>query len=400
MNNSKPSSDAKASKYHFYLICLSVFGVKGGTEVYSVFLLQALQDLYEKASYDVFLKCEKPNPKNIRNLQFLPQTKFYYFGEPYYETNRWKRRWEYIAGGAKIVKSLIGQKPTVAIATALNTYCVVLDRLKRLTGMPYAIVVHGLEAWDTKNSSHKKALQNANKVIAVSNYTRDRILKEGYLEPEKVFVLPNTFDASQFEIKPKPDYLLKKYGLSPEEPVILTVTRLGKGFSEYKGYDKIIKALPKIRQSIPNVRYLLGGKGDDVSRIEALVKSLELEDCVTLAGFIPEEELADHYNLCDVFAMPSKGEGFGIVYLEAMASGKPVLGGNKDGTVDPLVNGELGCLVEPDDVEAIAENLTSILQGTYANEIMYQPEQLREKTIDLFGYDRFCQTVAELIENL
>ena len=121
---------------------------------------------------------------------------------------------------------------------------------------------------------------------------------------------------------------------------------------------------------------------------------------MTLAGFIPEEELADHYNLCDVFAMPSKGEGFGIVYLEAMACGKPVLGGNKDGTVDPLVNGELGCLVDPDDVEAIAENLTSILQGTYPNEIMYQPEKLRQKTIDLFGYDRFCQTVAELIESL
>lgn len=393
-------SERNTNNYHFYLMCLSVFGVKGGTEVYSVFLLQALQNLYREANYDVFLKCEQPNPKNIRNLQFLPQTKFYYFGESYYETNRWKRRWEYIVGSAKIVKSLFGQKPTLAIATALNTYCVVFDWLKRLTGMPYAIVVHGLEAWDTKNPAHKKALGNANRVIAVSNYTGDRILKEGYLEPEQIFVLPNTFDASQFQIQPKPDYLLQKYGLSAEQPVILTVTRLQKGFSEYKGYDKILKALPKIRQSIPNVRYILGGKGDDIPRIESLIKSFELEDCVTLAGFIPEDELADHYNLCDVFAMPSKGEGFGIVYLEAMASGKPVLGGNKDGTVDPLVNGELGCLVDPDDVEAIANNLISILQGTYPNEIMYQPEKLREKTIDLFGYDRFCQTVAELIEEI
>ncbi len=85
---------------------------------------------------------------------------------------------------------------------------------------------------------------------------------------------------------------------------------------------------------------------------------------MTLAGYIPEEELNDHYNLCDVFAMPSKGEGFGIVFLEAMACGKPVLAGNKDGSVDALLGGKLGALVDPDDVAQIAETLIAILGAT------------------------------------
>ncbi len=119
-----------------------------------------------------------------------------------------------------------------------------------------------------------------------------------------------------------------------------------------------------------------------------------------MTGFVPDEELCAHYNLCDVFAMPSKGEGFGIVYLEALACGKPTLGGNQDGAIDALCHGELGVLVDPDDVGAIAQTLIQILQGTYPHPIMYQPEILRQKVIDVFGFERFKQTLADLIQNL
>jgi glycosyltransferase involved in cell wall biosynthesis len=118
-----------------------------------------------------------------------------------------------------------------------------------------------------------------------------------------------------------------------------------------------------------------------------------------LTGFIPDEELTAHYQLCDVFAMPSKKEGFGIVYLEALACGKPTLGGNQDGALDALCRGELGALVDPDDVQAIAHTLVEILQGTYPNPLIYQPEQLRQRVIDIYGFERFKRTVKAYLDD-
>ncbi len=134
-------------------------------------------------------------------------------------------------------------------------------------------------------------------------------------------------------------------------------------------------------------------------RIEKLIAELDLQDCVTLTGFIPDTELNDHYNLCDVFAMPSKGEGFGIVYLEALACGKPTLGGDRDGAIDALCQGELGILVNPNDIGAIAQNLSQILQGTHPHPLIYQPEILRQKVIDTFGFAQFQKTLKELMKD-
>jgi glycosyltransferase involved in cell wall biosynthesis len=157
--------------------------------------------------------------------------------------------------------------------------------------------------------------------------------------------------------------------------------------------------LPNIRKHVPEAHYVLVGKGDDHQRVEALTRGFGLTDCVTLAGYVPDSELCDYYNLSDVFAMPSKGEGFGIVYLEAMACGKPCLGGNQDGALDALCHGELGALVNPDDVKEIAETLVQILQGTYPNSLMYQPEALRQKVIEAYGFQRFQQTLAQYLND-
>ncbi|NEQ88442.1 MAG: glycosyltransferase family 4 protein, partial [Moorea sp. SIO2I5] len=167
---------------------------------------------------------------------------------------------------------------------------------------------------------------------------------------------------------------------------------------QYKGYDQILGALPQIRQRIPNIHYILVGKGDDRLRIEQLISQLQLQDCVTLTGYVPDEELAAHYHLCDVFAMPSKAEGFGIVYLEALASGKPALGGNQDGAIDALCHGELGVLVNPNDVNEIANNLIDILQDNYPNKLFYKPQLLRQKVFEKFGFQSFKKTLGYYLE--
>ncbi len=372
--------------YHpLHLWIPNIFGFKGGIQAYSAFLLEALHRAYPHEKYEAFLKNDVCKADEL------------FSGSPiqFHFSGNIPDRLRTAAFTVQIVASALQKRPELIILTHVN-YTSVARWLKQFLGIPYWVVAHGIEVWDLKDSKLISGLRHADRILSVSEYTRQRLLAEQHLDPNQVVLLPNTFDHSRFQIAPKPEYLLKRYHLTPDQPVILTVGRLVSA-DRYKGYDQILQALPKIRQQIPDVHYLLVGKGNDRTRIEHLITSLNLQDCVTLAGFIPDAELGDHYNLCDVFAMPSKGEGFGIVYLEAIACGKPTLGGNQDGAIDALKHGELGVLVDPDNIDEIASTLAQILQGTYPDPILYQPQALRQKVVDYYGFEQFQKTLAGLI---
>ncbi len=363
----------------------NIFGFKGGIQVYSAFLLEALQSLCPNSRYDVFLKHDT---KTSSDFSGLTHTQFYFSGV-------WPLPLRTVVFVGQLLKHGLWRSSNLVISSHLN-FTVAAYWLKRLRGIPYWAVAHGVEAWDIQRPTLQAALHHADRILAVSSYTRDRLLKEQNLDPERVLLLPNTFDAQRFKIAAKPQSLLSRYGLTVDQPIILTVSRLAKA-DGYKGYDKIVQALPEVRRGIPNLHYVIVGKGDDRPRLEQLIDRLNLKDCVTLTGFVPDNELCDHYNLCDVFAMPSKGEGFGIVYLEALACRKPTLGGNQDGALDALCNGELGVLVNPDDIHKITQILIQMLQGVYPHPILYQPEALRQKVIEKFGFEQFRKVLAELM---
>jgi len=260
--------------------------------------------------------------------------------------------------------------------------------------VPYVLVAHGIDAWRLSSRARKRALRKADLVLAVSRHTRDCLIQKIGLDPKRIQILPNTFSPERFAIGPKSPRLLHKYGLTPKTPVILTVCRLA-GAERYKGYDQMIRALPRILSEIPDARYLLVGTGPDRGRIEKLVADLGVQDGVVFAGFVPDEELSEHYNLCDLFAMPSKAEGFGIVYLEALACGKPVLAGNKDGSRDAVNDGELGLLVDPDDTAAIASEIIRVLFRRHPHPNLFRPQLLRQRVPELFGFETFKRKVAE-----
>jgi glycosyltransferase involved in cell wall biosynthesis len=369
----------------FHVWIPDMFQFRGGIQVYSKFFLQALQSVYPKADYEVFLKHDTQ-----ASTEFSAKTRFYCAGH-------WPLSLRTVAFAGQLLGHGLRKRPDLVITTHLN-FTLAAYWLRRLTGIPYWTVAHGVEAWDIKQSVLRTALRYADKILAVSSYTRDRLLQEQNLSPDKISLLPNTFDLNRFQIATKPTYLLEQHKLKPEQPLILTVARLAEA-ERYKGYDQILKALPLIRQSIPQVHYIIVGTGDDQRRIEQLIQQQGLQDCVTLAGFVPDHQLADYYNLCDIFAMPSKREGFGIVYLEALACGKPVLGGNQDGATDALSQGKLGALVDPDNAEEIAQTIIQILQKSYPHPLMYQPYLLRRQVIATFGFEQFKQTLASHLES-
>lgn len=370
----------------FHLWMPNIFGFKGGVQVYSAYFLKALQNLCPTSQYDVFLKHDVATGPN---LTYLPQTRFHFAG-------RVPLKLRTPAFAAQLVGQGLLQRPDLIITTHLN-FTVAAHYLKRLTGIPYWAIAHGVEAWDIRKPALQAALRGADRILCVSAYTRDRLLKEQALSPAQLALLPNTFDESRFQIGLKPVHLLQQYNLRPDQPVLLTVNRLA-ATESYKGYDKVLEALPQVLKHFPDIHYLIVGKGDDQPRLQQRIRQMGLQNQVTLTGFIPDQELCDYYNLCDVFVMPSKLEGFGIVYLEALACGKPAIGGNQDGAVDALCQGKLGALVNPDGIGDIARTITQILEKAYPNPLMYQPEDLRVAVIAQYGFQPFQQKLEKSIQ--
>jgi glycosyltransferase involved in cell wall biosynthesis len=361
-----------------------LFSIAGGIQAFSKYLIEAIHTESFSDNFRVLIKNDLPDD--------IPDKRAYHNFNAY---GAWplQLRSERFALGC--LCHVWRERPAMIISTHLN-FGPIAQIAQRSFGTPYVLVAYGIDAWEISNMSRLKALKKANLVLAISRYTRDRLIREVGLDEHRVKILPCTYDPGSFTIATKSPRLLQKYGLSPDTPVILTVCRLSET-EGYKGYDQIIKAMPEIMRSVPNARYLLVGKGPDRPRIEKLIAEAGVQDAVILAGFVPEEELAEHYNLCDIFAMPSRAEGFGIVYLEALACGKPVLAGNKDGSRDALGDGELGLLVDPDDTAEIATQITRVLRREHSHPKIFHPELLRRRVTELFGFEAFKHAVADLL---
>lgn len=297
------------------------------------------------------------------------------------------------AFGARILSSCALRRPDHIISAHLN-FGPAAHLANRALGTSFSLVCHGIDVDPDLSRSRRKALRAADQIIVVSEWTRQRVLDLGGMDPARVKVLPNTFDEARFTVGAKSRALLDRYGLRDDEKIVLTVGRLD-STERYKGYDRMLQALPAIRDACGPVRYLLAGRGDDRARLEAMARELGVQDAVTFSGFVPDDELADHYRLADVFAMPSTGEGFGIVFLEAMSCGTPVLGGNRDGSVDALDGGRLGLLVDPLDVTEIAGGVSSLLSRQGPG-LWFDRNALHDAVSQRFGRAVFRKTLDQL----
>lgn len=257
------------------------------------------------------------------------------------------------------------------------------------------LIAHGIEVWDKQPFMKDRLLKQADVILAVSNFTKSKILEHNDIAPDKIKIFPNTIDP-YFKLpnaKEKPNYLLERYGLSKDTKIILTITRINR-HEVYKGYDLVIQILPDIVKLFPDVKYLLCGKYGpfEESRLKQLVEKYKLEDNFILTNFIKEEELTDHYILADVFILPSKNEGFGIVFIEALICGLTVIAGNKDGSVDALLNGKAGKLINPENSEELSKAIIDLLNNPSVDN--------RKIVLENFSFDQFKKRLRTvLIEN-
>ncbi|MBK7593539.1 MAG: glycosyltransferase family 4 protein, partial [Betaproteobacteria bacterium] len=211
----------------------------------------------------------------------------------------------------------------------------------------------------------RRYLQKADAVVAVSHFTEKALIRLMDVDPCKIHLFHNGVDIQRFQPGPKRADLMERPGIAGKQ-VILTVGRI----VPRKGFDAVIRAMPTILASVPDAHYLIVGTGHYRAALEALVQECGMHDRITFIGPVADEDLADYYRLCDLFVMPNREmpdgdtEGFGLVFLEANACGKPVIGGIAGGAVEAVRHGENGLLVDSWSIGEIAENIVRLLTDT------------------------------------
>lgn len=365
-------------------VFLEIFSLEGGIQSYVKDILRSYVELsseHPDRRAEVYLLRDEAGCDNP--FEGKPGLKFYYFKKE----QAWLGR-THLA--STLFLHLLQKRPHRVFCG--HVYLVPLIQiLCQPLGIPYTVLTYGKEAWEPLAPKYRNALAKAEWIWTISRYSRDRTSANNNLDRQKFELLPCAIDGKVFTPGPKNQELVQAYQLENAK-VLMTVARLWSG-DIYKGVDVTIRALPKIAHAIPNVKYLAIGRGDDRPRLEKLAADLGVSDRVIFAGFVPNEALVDHYRLADAYIMPSQ-EGFGIVYLEAMACGVPVLSGDNDGSADPLQDGRLGWQVPYRDPEAVAIACIEILQG---GDRRCQGSWLREQALSGFGKPAFTQRLAQLL---
>lgn len=263
-------------------------------------------------------------------------------------------------------------------------------------GTAYSISIYGIEAIKITNVFHRIAIKKAKKVIVISEYTKSLIRNQFDLMDSAYFYLPSSVDENIFCIKEDKTAIKKKYDLEGQL-VILTLSRLSS--DEEKGQDRVLKAFNKIATKDLHVKYVIAGPGTDTRVEKVLLSNSNLNSKVIQMGSVTSEQRVELYNLCDLFILPSKNEGFGIVFIEALSCGIPIIAPDGFGCREALLDGDLGYLVDPDDIDAMASKIISILK--ISKDITLEKRlDIRNKSNNMYGRNKWNERVSSFVSKM
>lgn len=240
-------------------------------------------------------------------------------------------------------------------------------RVLRESGVPYALLTHGAEVWLARLPGLFRMLRHAcseaTAVFAVSRYTERRV-RRAVPEGVPTIVLPPGVDVERFHPGVDGAPVRVRHGLGGR-PTVVCISRL----VPRKGQDVLIRAWPEVRRRVPEAALLLVGDGAYRPRLESLAREANLGESVHFTGEVEEKELPAHYAAGDVFAMPCRSrygglevEGFGIVFLEAAAVGKPAVAGESGGAAEAVEDGRTGLVVDGRSRQGVAAAVASLLE--------------------------------------
>lgn len=263
--------------------------------------------------------------------------------------------------------------------------------IAREWGLPLVVTIHGQDLQHTIHRGIKcqRALglvfNHSSRVVVVSNKLRR--LAEKYFDcHDKLVVIPNGIDPAKVAVRDQENL--------PDRARTITLLSVS-NLIHTKGLDLNLVAVKRLRNKYPMLRYKVIGGGPLETRLCRMAYSLGIDDCVEFLGRQPHQRVMEHMANCDIFVLPSWNEGFGVVYLEAMAHGKPVIGCQGEGIEDFVEHGKTGLLVKPRDVDSLVEALDFLLShpvearamGERARRVVlenYTWEKNAEKTIKVY----------------
>ncbi len=375
----------------YLFVFLEIFAGEGGIQAYVKDIFRAYQGLAERWSREVETPQLQAEVLLLRDragcnnpFESASCFQFRYLKSPSAQLGRLRLAFV-------LWTALVLRRPQRVFCGHINLVPLVRLLCQSL-GIPYTVLTYGKEVWESLPPKYQAGLSQADSLWSISRYSRDRTCASNQIDPDCVQMVPCVVDGDVFTPGNKPTALIERYRLQ-DSTVLMTVARLWSG-DIYKGVDVTIRALPKIVPTVPNLKYLVIGRGDDQPRLANLAQDLGVADRVIFAGFVPTEELVDHYRVADAYIMPSQ-EGFGIVYLEAMACGLPVLSGDADGSADPLQDGRLGWRVPHRDPGAVAAACSELLAG---KDRRCNGQWLRQEALAQFSFNALTQRLEVLLQ--
>lgn len=264
------------------------------------------------------------------------------------------------------------------------------------SGAKLAVVSHGVDAWQQLTGFRRRALLRADLAIAPSEFTCEQLhIVQGVVR-EKIRRLPWALPPEVVSIGSVKETITPPAG-SSEGRTILAVARWAVS-ERYKGADDLIRAVARISRATPELRLVLAGDGDDLPRLRKLAESTGAAANVHFSGGLSKEALAAWYSRAEIFALPSSGEGFGFVFLEAMAFGKPVVAAAAGGATDVVRHDVNGLLVPPGDLPQLVSALERLLSDKALRERLGKRGE--EMARADFSFSRFTERVESLLRDL
>ncbi len=292
----------------------------------------------------------------------------------------------------RVLFEAIFRRPDLLHSAHINFSPIALF-LRNALRIPYTLALYGIEAMAIKSKLKLRAVREAEQIIVISEYTKNHALSQVPEARDKIFMLPSAVDEDLFFIESPREDLVSALGLRGKK-VILTLSRLNS--EEEKGQDRVLRAMPLVIREVPEAVYCLAGRGRD-ERVEDLLKDRDLKKRVVRVEDVKNEDRRAFYNLADVFVLPSKKEGFGIVFIEALACGVPVVASDGYGCREALLGGALGTLVDPDDPADIARGIVEVVRKNEKGDTEKR-KKIREQCLTIYSIKHFQGRVQILVE--
>jgi len=298
-----------------------------------------------------------------------------------------------VAFALKVLARFAVTRPDVVILAHVNHGALALAMRALHPNARQVFVVYGWDVWFGLSRTRRRAVRQADAIWSISDYTTDRLVETTGVAANRVRLLTPGLTRDQAQELTAPPNAGDKVG----GRWLLSVARLD-ATEKQKGVDHVLNALHLLRNTIPDIRYRIVGYGSDRGRLERIAKELGIEDRVDFAGVVDVHELSELYKSCEIFVLPSGQEGFGMVFLEAMAAGKPIIAARAGAVPEVVLDGQTGILVDYGDESALARAIERVCTDHELGARLGSAG--RQRFLERFTFERVMGRFGDLLEEV